>query len=571
MFSFVLLGIQVLVTVVIGIYFFVQLRTQRKQQPAARRESGREMDRLQRMRAIRLSEPLSERVRPAKFEDIIGQQEGIRALEAILCGPNPQHVIIYGPPGIGKTCAARLVLEAAKKTRGTPFAGEAPFVEMDATCVRFDERAIADPLIGSVHDPIYQGAGPLGVQGVPQPKPGAVTKAHGGVLFLDEIGELHPTQMNKLLKVLEDRKVLFESAYYNPDDTSVPRHIHDIFKRGMPADFRLIAATTRSPNELPPALRSRCMEIYFRPLEPIEVASIAAGAAKRAEFLMQPEDAEFIGRYASCGRDAVNIVQMAAGVAQMENRAYILRTDVEWVVDTGHYAPRPEQLALQENQVGCVHGLAVYGSHQGAVMDIEAVVMPGKGHVTVTGIVEEEEMGGEGHRFRRKSMARGSAENVVTLLKRMGYDVSNQDIHINFPGGTPVDGPSAGVAMAVAACSAITGRAVDGCTALTGEISVHGAVRAVGGVPSKVEAAKRAGLKRVLVPRENYLERFVGVGIEVLPVDTLEEVFGLMFDHNSMASNISQPSTSNVERLVAQGSPKSTGEKLTLAGESSSI
>ena len=85
-------------------------------------------------------------------------------------------------------------------------------MEVDATCVRFDERAIADPLIGSVHDPIYQGAGQLGVQGVPQPKPGAVTKAHGGVLFLDEIGELHPVQMNKLLKVLEDRRVMLESG-----------------------------------------------------------------------------------------------------------------------------------------------------------------------------------------------------------------------------------------------------------------------------------------------------------------------------------------------------------------------
>ena len=137
---------------------------------------------------------------------ICAAREGIKALTAILSGSNPQHVIIYGPPGIGKTCAARLVLEAAKKSPGTPFRQDAPFIEIDATCVRFDERAIADPLFGSVHDPIYQGAGSLGVQGIPQPKPGAVTKAHGGVLFLDEIGELHPIQMNKLLKVLEDRR-----------------------------------------------------------------------------------------------------------------------------------------------------------------------------------------------------------------------------------------------------------------------------------------------------------------------------------------------------------------------------
>ena len=233
MVSIVLFVIQLLVTMIVGVYFYSQLRQQQKSQPAARKESGKEFERLQKMRALKLSEPLAERVRPVTFQDIVGQEDGIKSLKAILCGKNPQHVLIYGPPGIGKTCAARLVLEAAKKSKDTPFAANAPFIEMDATCVRFDERAIADPLIGSVHDPIYQGAGPLGVQGIPQPKPGAVSKAHGGVLFLDEIGELHPIQMNKLLKVLEDRKVMLESAYYSADDTSVPRYIHDIFKNGL--------------------------------------------------------------------------------------------------------------------------------------------------------------------------------------------------------------------------------------------------------------------------------------------------------------------------------------------------
>lgn len=528
MVSAVLFGIQLLVTLVVGIYFYTQLRQQRKTQPSTRRESGREMERLQKMRALKLSEPLAERVRPTTFKDIVGQEDGIKSLKAILCGKNPQHVLIYGPPGIGKTCAARLVLEAAKKSRGTPFLPNAPFIEMDATCIRFDERSIADPLIGSVHDPIYQGAGPLGVQGIPQPKPGAVSKAHGGVLFLDEIGELHPVQMNKLLKVLEDRKVMLESAYYNPDDTGVPRYIHDIFKNGLPADFRLVGATTRSPQEISPALRSRCMEVFFRALEPEEIADIAFNSAKRAGFQMSRKDSEMVGQFATCGRDAVNIVQMCAGLAQMENRTEITTRDVEWVIYSGHYAARPDQRANTESRVGVVHGLAIIGSHQGATMEIEAVAQPGTGELHITGIVDEEEIGGEGRKIRRKSTARGSLENVMTLLRTMGYPTHEYDLHINFPGGTPVDGPSAGVAMAVVAASAMTGRPVDGHMAVTGEVSVLGLVKPVGGVPGKVEAAERAGLTTVLIPADNQLERFEHTTIRVKPISTLKQALEAM-------------------------------------------
>ena len=486
----------------------------------------------------------------------MGQEEGIRSLKAILCGANPQHVIIYGPPGIGKTCAARAVMEYAKKSEGTPFRSGAPFVEIDATCVRFDERAIADPLFGSVHDPIYQGAGPLGVQGVPQPKPGAVSKAHGGVLFLDEIGELHPVQMNKLLKVLEDRRVQFDSAYYDPDDTSVPRYIHDIFRNGMPADFRLIGATTRSPEELPPALRSRCMEVFFRPLESDEIARIAQGAAERAGYDITKETAAFCSRYAACGRDAINMVQMAAGLAQMEKRTQILQSDMEWVVQSGHYAARADQTAAQENRVGAVHGLAVYGSHQGAVMEIEATVVPGSGRVLVTGIVDEEELGGGVHVMRRRSTARVSADNVETVLKMLGYLKNGQDVHVNFPGGAPVDGPSAGAAMAVVAISALTGRPVDGSCAITGEISVQGQIKPVGGVPEKVEAAKRAGLVRVYIPRENMLERFEDCGVEVMMLDRIQQAVEKLLLPKEVLEHTEETKTGGLVPLVASGTPR---------------
>ena len=70
------------------------------------------------------------------MNDIIGQEKGIKALKAAICGPNPQHVIIYGPPGIGKTAAARLVLEEAKKKAKSPFKEDAKFVEIDATTIK---------------------------------------------------------------------------------------------------------------------------------------------------------------------------------------------------------------------------------------------------------------------------------------------------------------------------------------------------------------------------------------------------------------------------------------------------
>jgi len=521
--------IQVFFAVIIGLYFWNLLKTQQGNKSALERESRKELEKLQSLRQISLSEPLAEKTRPESFDDIIGQSEGIKSLRAALCGPNPQHVIIYGTPGVGKTAAARLVLEEAKKNPNSPFKDSAKFIEVDATTARFDERGIADPLIGSVHDPIYQGAGPMGMAGIPQPKPGAVTKAHGGVLFIDEIGELHPIQMNKLLKVMEDRKVLLESAYYSSEDANIPGHIHDIFQNGLPADFRMVSATTRTPDAIPPAIRSRCLEIFFRQLMPEEISVIAANAVQKIDFTIEPNGLEIIKKYSTSGREAVSIIQLAAGIAITEERKEIKAIDVEWVVNSGHYVPRPEKKVPTKPQVGLVNGLAVYGPNMGMLLEIEVgaiPAVPGQGKVVVTGIVEEEELGSRGKTIRRKSMARGSVENVLTVLRRtMSVDPRDYDLHVNFPGGAPVDGPSAGVAMATAVYSAITGLPVDNTVAMTGEVSIRGFVMPVGGVVAKVEAAQYAGAKKVFVPSENYQEIFSNIaGLEVVPVESLEEV-----------------------------------------------
>ncbi len=517
---------------IIGIYFWHMLRTQQGGKVAVDRESRKEMEKLRKMRSISLTEPLSEKTRPNSLQEIIGQEEGLRALRAALCGPNPQHVIIYGPPGVGKTAAARAILEEAKKNPKSPFRPGAKFVEIDGATSRFDDRGIADPLIGSVHDPIYQGAGAMGMAGIPQPKPGAVTKAHGGILFIDEIGELHPIQINKLLKVLEDRKVFLESAYYNSEDPNIPQHIHDIFQNGLPADFRLVGATTKTPHDIPPAVRSRCIEVFFRALSEEEVGIIASNAAKKAGFQLDEEALEVIKKYASNGRDAVNILQIAGGSCISAGRSVILKKDIEWVVSAGQYAPRCEPKPPPKPRIGYVNGLAIRGPNMGCLIEIEAVatLVEGKaGKLVTTGLVDEEELGGQGRIVKRKSMARGSVENVATILKRFfSLNPEDYDIHVNFPGGLALDGPSAGIAIVTAIYSAITQQLVDNKVAMTGEVSILGDIRPVGGIVPKVEAAAQAGVERVIIPRENWQEVFRDrTDIRVLPVDRIEEAVKL--------------------------------------------
>ncbi|MCA0755297.1 ATP-dependent protease LonB [Paenibacillus sp. N4] len=548
--SVVLMLIQVFFAVVIGLYFWNLLRNQKTNRSAVDRESRKEMDKLRKQRSVSLTKPLAEKTRPQAMQDIVGQRDGLRALKAALCSANPQHVIIYGPPGVGKTAAARVVLEEAKKNPSSPFLPEAKFTEIDATTARFDERGIADPLIGSVHDPIYQGAGAMGVAGIPQPKPGAVTKAHGGILFIDEIGELHPVQMNKLLKVLEDRKVFLESAYYNSEDSNIPVYIHDIFQNGLPADFRLVGATTRSPQEIPPAIRSRCMEVFFRPLLAEEIGLVAENAVKKIGFGPCPEAIEVVKKYATNGREAVNVIQLAAGVALSEKRDSILAADIEWVVNSSQIPPRPDRKVPESPQIGFVNGLAVYGPNMGTLLEIEVSAIasaPGLGNFTITGVVDEEELGGGGSRtLRRKSMAKGSVENVLTVLRRIGLNTQDYDLHINFPGGTPIDGPSAGIAMATAITSAVKGIPVDNRLAMTGEVGIHGNVKPVGGVLAKVEAAFQAGAKQVIIPRENWQAVFADLeGLKVIPVDKVEEVFAHVFPESGVVAEEAEPQTAS--------------------------
>ncbi|EKQ53315.1 MULTISPECIES: ATP-dependent protease LonB [unclassified Clostridium] len=510
-------------------------KPQRNREIVIDRESTKELNNLNKLRQISLSKPLTEKSRPSTFDEIIGQEKGIKALKAALCGPNPQHVIIYGPPGVGKTAAARLVLEEACKSTLSPFTEKSKFVEIDATTLRFDERGIADPLIGSVHDPIYQGAGSLGIAGIPQPKPGAVTKAHGGILFLDEIGELHPIELNKLLKVLEDRKVFLDSSYYSSEDANMPKYIKEVFENGLPADFRLIGATTRSPEEIIPAIRSRCVEIFFRALSPEEIEKIAENCVNKVGLEITDDGIKEVSKYCTNGREVLNLIQLASGIAINEKRKEIILEDIKWVLENGQYNKIVDNKIPVKSKVGVVNGLAVYGANIGMLMPLEVSckrVTERRGELKVTGIVEEEEITTNNKKIKMKSTAYASVQNVLTVLDNL-FDLCSDkyDIHVNIPGGMPVDGPSAGISIATAIYSAITKQKVNKFVAMTGEISILGAVKAIGGVKAKITAAFKAGAQKVIIPQDNYDESLNELcEINIIPVSNFREVIKIALE-----------------------------------------
>ena len=646
---------------------------------------------LEALENIRLTQSVMELLRPQNFDEIIGQERAVRSLMAKLSSPYPQHLLLYGPPGVGKTTAARLVLEAAKKRAVSPFGESAPFVETDGTTLRWDPRDMTNPLLGSVHDPIYQGAQKnLADSGVPEPKPGLVTEAHGGILFIDEIGEMDEMLQNKLLKVLEDKRAYFESAYYDPDDKRVPPYIKKLFEEGAPADFVLIGATTRDADHINPALRSRCAEIYFEPLTPAHILRIVENAARRLHVALGEGVAELISEYTIEGRKAINILadayslavnrltdpeieeivsretnsadegigggrvsglaknqgfKMGGAVAaaaqaefggtvsretiggeresthglkfgasdtargtqvsggggshetiEGENESkrglkpaapdatsaepesgetvsretiedegdskqglksdaadavpdtivsggavsretiggnsealralsvVVTKDDIYEVVQVSRLYPFGRKKASDTPAVGRVFGLGVAG-FLGSIIEIEAVAFPAaeKGKGTV--------------RFNETagSMAKDSVFNAAAVMRRLtGRDLHDYDIHVNVIGGGNIDGPSAGTAILTAIVSAVTGAPIRQDVAVTGEISLQGEIKPVGGVFEKAYGARQAGITTLIIPWEN--EKDIPeehLGLDIRRLKHAEEAFDVLFANDA--------------------------------------
>lgn len=510
--------------------YIFDIKKQILKEESSLKESSQSLAKLKQLEdknKIHLTKSIMELLRPENLSEIIGQERAIKALKAKLSSPYPQHLILYGPPGVGKTTAARLVLQEACTQPHTPFNADAPFVETDGTTLRYDPRGIANPLLGSVHDPIYQGARrDLADSGIPEPKPGLVTDAHGGILFIDEIGELDDTLQNELLKVLEDKRAYFDSAYFEPNDPNVPEYIKKLFTEGAPADFVLIGATTRDSYYLNPALRSRCAEIYFEPLTPKHIETIVLNAAHKLNAKLDDEVAQIISEYTIEGRKAINILADAYSNALVRqendmNNILITKEDIYTVAQVSRLTPFITKKASDTSEIGKIFGLGVAG-FIGSVIEIEAIAF--KAHEKGKGILRFNQTAG--------SMAQDSVFNAAAVVRKLtNEDIHDYDIHINIIGGGNIDGPSAGTAILIALISAITQKPIRQDIAITGEISIQGLVRPVGGVFEKAYGASQAGIKTLIIPEENAKDIPPDLhGLKVHPVKTAQEALAFAFD-----------------------------------------
>ncbi|MEO9262790.1 MAG: S16 family serine protease, partial [Candidatus Baltobacteraceae bacterium] len=320
-------------------------------------------------------------------------------------------------------------------------------------------------------------------------------------------------------KVLEDKRVTFESSYFDENATNVPQYIRRLFKEGAPADFVLIGATTRDPEDIDPAIRSRCAEVYFQPLTQAQIVSIVQGAIKRLGAKAARGVPQLIASYTIEGRKAVQIVADAFGQALYRMHPHagdvtIADSDVRTVVQTSRLIQHTLVTARGNREIGKTFGLGVH-HYLGSIIEIEAVAFPasqpGKGTMRFNDTAG--------------SMAKDSVFNAASVLRSEAeIDISDFDLHINIVGGGNIDGPSAGLAIFLALYSAITKTPLHQDIAITGELSIQGKVRAVGGVVEKLYAARQAGMRAMLLPKENARDVDASLAtIDVVPVTTVEQ------------------------------------------------
>ncbi|MEM0379171.1 MAG: ATP-dependent protease LonB [Nanopusillaceae archaeon] len=405
-------------------------------------------------------------------------------------------------------------------------------------------------LFGDVlHDPFQSGG--LETPAHQRVIAGAIHKAHGGVLFVDEIGTWRPEVQIELLTVLQEKKY----PIYGRSERSAGSMVRTT---PAPSDFVLVAAgNIETIKHLHPALRSRIRGYGYEILMNSEIEFNEENIKKFAQFVAQEVGKD--GKIPHFTRDAVieiikeaqrragskrylslrlrdlgGLIRLAGDIAKAKNKKYVEAEDVleakraaatlEEKIVKDYIKKRKEYeiIKIRGHEVGRVNGLAVIGSrlfYSGVVLPLEAEVVPGKGRgkIFATGNLGK--------------IAKEAILNVSTVVKKLyKEDLKKYDVHVQFlQTYEGVEGDSASIAVATAIISALKGWKIRQDLAMTGSLSIRGEVLPVGGIIAKVEAAVEAGLNEVIIPESNKedVPDYLIDKIKISPVKNIEEVIDI--------------------------------------------
>ena len=413
---------------------------------------------------------------------------------------------LVGPPGTGKTSIAKSLARSLKK----------PFVRISLGGVR-DEAEIRG------HRKTYVGAMPgriangIRTAGVKNP-----------VLLLDEIDKVSTDYkgdtFSALLEVLDSE----QNSKFRDHYLEVPLDLSEVtfittantlqtIPRPLLDRMEIIEITSYTENE---KLHIAIEHLIPKQLEKHGITAEQLSFSKKAIWKIAHNYTKEAG-VRQLEREIGNICRKAAKELLTTEKEKIIVTDrnLHKFLGKEKYS---YQMANAAPEVGIVRGLA-WTSGGGDTLQIEVNVMPGKGEIMLTGQLGDV----------MKESARAGISYIRSVSKKYAIAedfFEKHDIHVHIPeGAVPKDGPSAGITMATAMLSAVTGKKVRADLAMTGEITLRGRVLPIGGLKEKLLAAKNAGIQTVLIPKENTadveeLSSEITKGLEIIPVETMEEV-----------------------------------------------
>ena len=428
------------------------------------------------------------------------------AVRALAEKGNSPILCLVGPPGTGKTSIARSLATA-----------------LDKKYVRISLGGVRDEAEIRGHRKTYVGAMPgriangLKTAGVKNP-----------LMLLDEIDKVSNDYkgdtFSALLEVLDSE----QNNKFRDHYLEVPLDLSEVF----------FVTTANTLQTIPGPLLDRMEVIEISSYTDNEKVHIAVEHLIPKQLKRHGIKSEQLTISKGAVEKIVRNYTREAGVRQLErkvgeicrksareiledkkNRIRVTETNLHKYLGKEKYQ---YQMANETDEVGIVRGLA-WTSVGGVTLQIEVNVMPGKGQITLTGKLGDV----------MKESARTGISYIRSIGEGYGLEedyFEKHDIHIHIPeGAVPKDGPSAGITMATAILSAVTGRKVHADVAMTGEITLRGRVLPIGGVKELLRAAKNAGIQKVLVPVENErdvkeLSTEITRGLEIVPVSRMEEV-----------------------------------------------